>query len=266
MNVPFTILGRPKSIYSIYNKLKSKKIPFEEIYDLFAIRIILDVPQEKEKSYCWQVYSIVSDVYKPIPERLKDWITTAKSNGYESLHTTVIGPKGKYVEVQIRTQRMDEIAERGFAAHWKYKGITNQQDVYENWLDNIRELLDDGDKDALEFMTDFKSNLFHEEVYVYTPKGDMKVLPKGATALDFACSIHSDLGYHCTAIKINNKLVPMGYKLENGDQIQIIVNKNQRPTESWLKMVITSKAKTKIRASLKEDNKKKGEFGKEALE
>ncbi|MBL0295164.1 MAG: bifunctional (p)ppGpp synthetase/guanosine-3',5'-bis(diphosphate) 3'-pyrophosphohydrolase [Saprospiraceae bacterium] len=266
LNVPFTILGRPKSIYSIYNKLKSKKIPFEEIYDLFAIRIILDVPQKKEKSYCWQVYSIVSDVYKPIPERLKDWITTAKSNGYESLHTTVIGPKGKYVEVQIRTQRMDEIAERGFAAHWKYKGITNQQDVYENWLDNIRELLDDGDKDALEFMTDFKSNLFHEEVYVYTPKGDMKVLPKGATALDFAFSIHSDLGYHCTAIKINNKLVPMGYKLENGDQIQIIVNKNQRPTESWLKMVITSKAKTKIRASLKEDNKKKGEFGKEALE
>ena len=170
LNVPFTILGRPKSIYSIYNKLKSKKIPFEEIYDLFAIRIILDVPQKKEKSYCWQVYSIVSDVYKPIPERLKDWITTAKSNGYESLHTTVIGPKGKYVEVQIRTQRMDEIAERGFAAHWKYKGITNQQDVYENWLDNIRELLDDGDKDALEFMTDFKSNLFHEEVYVYTPK------------------------------------------------------------------------------------------------
>lgn len=189
------IYGRPKSIYSIWNKLNTKKVPFEEIYDLFAIRIVIDAPPEKEKLKCWQAYSIVTDVHTPLPERLKDWITMPKSNGYESLHTTVIGPGGRYVEVQIRTERMDEISERGYAAHWKYKGVNNQPDVYERWLDSVREVLDDPNSDAIEFMTDFKNNsLFQEEVYVYTPKGDMKMLPKGATALDFAFNIHTDIG------------------------------------------------------------------------
>ncbi|WP_373553552.1 bifunctional (p)ppGpp synthetase/guanosine-3',5'-bis(diphosphate) 3'-pyrophosphohydrolase [Haliscomenobacter sp.] len=261
------IFGRPKSIYSIWNKLNTKKVPFEEIYDLFAIRIVIDAPPEKEKLKCWQAYSIVTDVHTPLPERLKDWITMPKSNGYESLHTTVIGPGGRYVEVQIRTERMDEISERGYAAHWKYKGVNNQPDVYERWLDSVREVLDDPNSDAIEFMTDFKNNsLFQEEVYVYTPKGDMKMLPKGATALDFAFNIHTDIGYHCISIKVNNKLVPMGYKLVNGDQVQIFTSKNQKPSEDWLKMVATGKAKAKIRSVMKEERRRKGEIGKEALE
>jgi GTP pyrophosphokinase len=261
------VLGRPKSIYSIWNKLNTKKVPFEEIYDLFAIRIVVDAPPEKEKLKCWQAYSIVTDVHTPLPERLKDWITMPKSNGYESLHTTVIGPGGRYVEVQIRTERMNEISERGYAAHWKYKGVNNQPDVYERWLDSVREVLDDPNSDAIEFMTDFKNNsLFQEEVYVYTPKGDMKMLPKGATALDFAFNIHTDIGYHCISIKVNNKLVPMGYKLISGDQIQVFTSKNQKPTEDWLKMVATGKAKAKIRSVMKEERRRKGEIGKEALE
>ncbi|MEL6866727.1 MAG: RelA/SpoT family protein [Bacteroidota bacterium] len=266
INYSYRILGRPKSIYSIWNKIKTKKVPFEEIYDLFAIRIIVDCPIRKEKQICWQIYSIVTDVHKPIPERLKDWITTPKSNGYESLHTTVIGPKGRYVEVQIRSERMNEIAEQGFAAHWKYKGVSNQPDVYESWLDNVRDILDTPDSDAIEFLNDFKTNLFHEEVYVYTPKGDMKILPKGATALDFAFSIHTDIGYHSTAIKVNNKLVPMGYKLQNGDQIHVTTNKNQKPNEAWLKMVVTGRARSKIRSAMKEARRRQGELGKEALE
>jgi GTP diphosphokinase / guanosine-3',5'-bis(diphosphate) 3'-diphosphatase len=266
LQISYRIHGRPKSISSIYNKLKKKNVPFEEIYDLFAVRIIVDVPREREKPICWQVYSIVTDVHTPIPERLKDWITTPKSNGYESLHTTVIGPKGRYVEVQIRSERMDEIAERGFAAHWKYKEIKNQQDLYDAWLDNIRDLMEDVDKDALEFVTDFKSNLFSEEVFVYTPKGDMKILPKGATALDFAFSIHTDVGYHCTAIKVNNRLVPMGYELDNGDQVQVTTSKNQKPSEDWLKMVVTGRAKSKIKSALREDLRKLAEMGKEMLE
>lgn len=266
LEIHYRIIGRPKSISSIWNKIKTKKVAFEEIYDLFAIRIIINVPRNKEKSFCWQVYSIVTDVYRPIPERLKDWVTTPKSNGYESLHTSVIGPKGRFVEVQIRSERMDEIAERGFAAHWKYKGVSNQQDVYDNWLDSIRDILEDPDKDALDFLNDFKTNLFAEEVYVYTPKGEMRILPKGATALDFAFSIHSDIGYHCAAVKVNNKLEPMGYVIQNGDQVFITTKKNQKPNESWLKMVITGKAKSKIRSAIKEENKKKGEFGKEAIQ
>lgn len=266
LDIPYRIQGRIKSIYSIMNKIKTKNVPFEEIYDLFAIRVIIDVPVKQEKSACWQIYSYITDVYRPIPERLKDWVTTPKSNGYESLHTTVIGPEGRYVEVQIRSERMDEIAERGFAAHWKYKGVKQAgQDVYDNWLDSIREILDDPDRDALDFVSDFKTNLFKEEVYVYTPNGDMKILPKGATALDFAFHIHTDLGYHCSALKVNNKLVPMGHVLDNGDQVTITTNKNQKPNEDWLKMVVTSKAKSKIRSALKEEHKKKGEFGKEAL-
>lgn len=219
-----------------------------------------------EKSICWQIYSIVTDVHTPIPERLKDWVTTPKANGYESLHTTVIGPSGRYVEVQIRSSRMDEIAERGFAAHWKYKGISNQQKLYENWLDNIRDILESQHTDAIEFMSDFKTNLFNEEIYVYTPKGDVRILPKGATALDFAFSIHTDLGSRCTGIKVNNKLVPMGYRLEHGDQVQIITNSKQKPSEGWLKLVVTGKAKAKIRQSLKDERKQRADLGKEALE
>ncbi|MEP6794447.1 MAG: RelA/SpoT family protein [Saprospiraceae bacterium] len=262
----YRIVGRPKSISSIYNKLKKKQVPFEEIYDLFAIRIVLNVPTEKEKAACWLVYSILTETHTPIPERLKDWITTPKSNGYESLHTTVIGPKGRYVEIQIRTERMDEIAERGFAAHWKYKNVNTQQYIYENWLDNIRDMLDDTHKDALEFLSDFRTNLYAEELYVFTPKGDLKVMPKGATALDFAFAIHSDIGYHATAIKINNKMVPMGYKLQNGDQVEIITSRNQKPNEEWLRMAVTGKARAKIRMALKESKKDQSEEGMEKLE
>ncbi len=264
--IEYRILGRPKSIYSIYNKIKTKKVPFEEIYDLFAVRVIVSVLPKLEKQVCWQVYSMVTDFYKPIPERLKDWVTTPKANGYESLHTTVVGPQGRFVEVQIRTERMDEIAERGFAAHWKYKGVTSQKEnVYEQWLDTVRETLESQDGDAIEFVNDFKTSLYNEEVYVYTPKGDLIILPKGATALDFAFSIHSDVGYHCSAIKVNNKLVPMGYELQNGDQIWITTSKNQKPNKSWLKMTVTGKARGKIRAALREERKEQAEFGKEAL-
>ena len=266
LGAPFRVLGRCKAISSIYNKIKQNKVTFEEIFDIFAVRIIIDVPTDKEKSFCWQIYSIITDVYKPIPERLKDWVTTPKGNGYESLHTTVIGPKGKYVEVQIRTDRMDEIAEKGFAAHWKYKGVKKQENVYDNWLDNIREILDTKHANAMEFINDFKTNLFSEEVYVFTPKGDMRIVPKGATALDFAFEIHTDVGYHAAAIKVNNKLVPMGYKLNNGDQVHVMTNKNQKPNEDWLKMVVTGKARSKIRSAMKEERRKIGEFGKEALE
>jgi len=266
MGIDYRVLGRPKSIYSIYNKIKTKKVPFEEIYDLFAVRVIVSVLPKLEKQVCWQVYSMVTDFYKPIPERLKDWVTTPKANGYESLHTTVVGPQGQFVEVQIRTERMDEIAERGFAAHWKYKGVTSQKEnVYEQWLDTIRETLESQDGDAIEFVNDFKTSLYNEEVYVYTPKGDLIILPKGATALDFAFSIHSDVGYHASAIKVNNKLVPMGYELQNGDQIWITTSKNQKPNKSWLKMTVTGKARGKIRAALREERKEQGEFGKEAL-
>jgi len=265
LDVDYRVLGRPKAISSIYEKIKKKEVPFEEIYDLFAVRIIADVPKEQEKSICWQIYSIITDVFRPIPERLKDWITTPKSNGYESLHTTVIGPNGRYVEVQIRTERMDDIAERGFAAHWKYKGVKESKTVYDKWLDNIRALLDTQHSDALEFVNDFKSNLFNKEVFVFTPNGDMKILPEGATALDFAFEIHSDVGYHATAIKVNNKLVPMGHELENGDQIFVTTNKNQKPSEHWLKLTVTGKARSKIRSAMKEEKRQKGEIGMESL-
>jgi len=264
--ISFRTLGRSKAIHSIYNKIKTKQIPFEEIYDLFAVRIIVDVPLDDEKSVCWQVYSMITDVYQPIPERLKDWVTSPKGNGYESLHTTVIGPEGRYVEVQIRSERMDEIAERGFAAHWKYKGVNDNHSVYDTWLENVRDILDTQHADALEFMSDFKTNLFNEEVYVFTPNGDMKILPKGATALDFAFEIHTDIGYRAVAIKVNNKLVPMGQTLENGDQISVTTNKNQKPNEEWLKMAVTGKARSKIRSSMKEEKRKQGELSKERID
>lgn len=266
LNIKYRIFGRPKSIYSIMNKIKQKHVAFEEIYDLFAVRIVVDVPIVKEKSICWQVYSIITDVYKPIPERLKDWVTTPKSNGYESLHTSVIGPGGQFVEVQIRSERMDEIAERGFAAHWKYKGVINDNNVYDNWLDNIRSLLETQHTDALEFIDDFKTNLFNEEVYVFTPTGDMRILPKGATALDFAFEIHTDVGYRAIAIKVNNKMVPMGHVLENGDKVSVTTSKNQKPTKEWLKLVVTGKARSKIRSAMKEERKIQADLGKESLE
>ncbi len=266
IGVPYRCFGRAKSVSSIYNKIKTKHTPFEEIYDIFAVRIVVDVERRREKTLCWMVYSIVTDIYKPIPERLKDWVTVPKSNAYESLHTTVIGPGGRFVEVQIRSERMDEIAERGFAAHWKYKGINNQPDVYEKWLDQVRELLENPNSDALEFISDFKNNLYSEEIYVVTPRGDMINLPKGATALDFAFHIHTDIGYHCKSVKVNNRIVPMGYKLNMGDQLEVITDRNQKPNESWLRIVVTGKARSKIRSAMKEERRKKGELGREALE
>jgi GTP diphosphokinase / guanosine-3',5'-bis(diphosphate) 3'-diphosphatase len=268
LGIKYRISGRPKSIYSIWNKIKQKHCAFEEIYDLFAIRIILDVPLLQEKGACWNVYSIITSVHTPLPERLKDWITIPKSNGYESLHTTVIGQDGRYVEVQVRTERMDEVAERGYAAHWKYKGVRKQKDVFESWFDNVREMVGKAATDnTVDFIQDFKTtNLFAEEVYVYTPKGDLKMLPKGATALDFAFNIHSDVGYHCQAVKVNNRLVPMGTKLQTGDQVTVVTNKNQRPNEAWLKWVVTGKARDKIRSALREDERNQSVFGKEALQ
>ncbi len=266
LNIPFEIIGRPKSIYSIHNKIKGKEVAFEEIYDLFAIRIIIDVPVEKEKSECWQIYSVVTDFYSPIPERLKDWVTTPKSNGYESLHTTVIGPYGKFVEIQIRSNRMNEIAERGFAAHWKYKGVKDNDDnVYEKWLETVRDTIESSDHNALEFLSDFKSHLFSEEVHVFTPKGDMKILPLGATALDFAFSIHSEVGITCATIKVNSKLVPFSYLLKNGDQVSVTTSKKRKPNKDWLSFVVTGKAKSKIRAALREERGLQASFGKEAL-
>jgi GTP diphosphokinase / guanosine-3',5'-bis(diphosphate) 3'-diphosphatase len=265
--IRYRISGRPKSIYSIWNKMKQKNCKFEDIYDLFAVRIIIDVPIDRERADCWAAYSIVTSVHTPMPERLKDWVTIPKSNGYESLHTTVIGPEGRFVEVQIRSERMDEIAERGYAAHWKYKNIRKQEDVFERWFDQVRKSLEDaGDGNTVDFVNDFKTtNLFAEEVYVYTPKGDMKILPKGATALDFAFYIHSDIGVHCQAVKINNRLVPLGYKLQHGDQINVETNKKRHPSDDWLKWVVTGKAREKIRQSLREEARKVAEFGKEAL-
>ncbi len=266
LDVPFEIIGRPKSIFSIHNKMLGKEVEFEEIYDLFAIRIIIDVPISLEKSLCWQVYSIITDFYSPIPERLKDWVTTPKSNGYESLHTTVIGPYGRFVEVQIRTKRMNEIAERGFAAHWKYKGVKDNDDnVYEKWLETVRDTIESSDHNALEFLSDFKSHLFSEEVHVFTPKGDMKVLPLGATALDFAFSIHSEVGITCSTIKVNSKLVPFSYLLKNADQVSVTTSKKRKPNKDWLNFVVTGKAKSRIRAALREEKKTQASFGKEAL-
>ncbi len=264
----FDIFGRPKSIYSIWNKLKKNNVSFEEIYDLFAIRIVIDTPSELEKAACWQVYSVVTDHYKPNPDRLKDWISTPKSNGYESLHTTVMSASGQWVEVQIRTKRMDDIAEKGYAAHWKYKesSLSNAETGLEIWLTKVRDMLKSYDASAIEFVNDFRSNLFTDEVFVFTPKGDLKTLPNGSTALDFAFDIHSQIGMHCLGVKVNQKLVPLSYKLKNGDQVEIITSSKQHPSEDWLKFVSTSKAKSKIKDSLKEEVKNVASDGKEILE
>jgi len=267
----YTIKGRPKSIHSIYNKIKKQKVTFEEIYDLFAIRVILDTELEDEKSACWKVYSIVTDFYKPNPDRLRDWVSTPKSNGYESLHVTVMSKTGQWVEVQIRSERMDAIAEKGFAAHWKYKEAHKDQNHdretgIEAWISKVREMIESQDGSAIEFVNDFRNNLFSEEVYVFTPKGDLKILPAGSTALDFAFDIHTKVGASCIGAKINSKLVPISYKLHNGDQIEILTSSKQKPSEDWLKLVITSKAVAKIKDSLKEQKKLVAVDGREIVE
>jgi guanosine-3',5'-bis(diphosphate) 3'-pyrophosphohydrolase len=259
------VVGRPKSIHSIWNKMKKKSIPFEEVYDLFAIRIILDSLPENEKSESWKAYSIVTDLYRPNPDRLRDWISSPKANGYESLHTTVMGPKGQWVEVQIRTQRMNEIAEKGFAAHWKYKESSSDSGL-DQWVQKVRELLSNPESNALDFLDEFKMNLFSDEIFIFTPKGDLIQLPIEATALDFAFEIHSDVGAKCIGAKVNHKLVPLSYKLQNGDQVEVITSAKQTPKEDWLNFVVTAKAKAKIKSSLKEEKRKIAEDGKEILE
>lgn len=256
LDFKFTIKGRPKSVYSIYSKMKKQGIPFEEVYDLFAVRIILGSELENEKADCWQVYSIVTDFYRPNPDRLRDWISTPRSNGYESLHTTVMSNTGQWVEVQIRTARMDEIAERGYAAHWKYKEKESSRGTgLDDWITQVRGLLESNDGSAIEFMDDFRGNLFHDEVFVFTPKGDLKVLPFGSTALDFAFEIHTEIGAKCIGAKVNQRLVPISHKLKNGDQVEILTSNKQKPTEDWLNNVMTSRAKAKIKDALREEKK-----------
>ncbi|MCX8492256.1 MAG: RelA/SpoT family protein [Cyclobacteriaceae bacterium] len=266
LGVNYEIKSRPKSVFSIYNKMRKQNIPFEEVYDLFAIRVIIDTPVDQEKSYCWQVYSVVTDYYTPNPDRLRDWISTPKGNGYESLHTTVMAKNGQWVEVQIRTLRMDEIAEKGYAAHWKYKdNAAKYESNLEKWLVRVRETLEKQDLTALEFVDDFRGNLFSEEVFVFTPKGELKTLPTGATALDFAFDIHTDIGAKCLGAKVNQKLVPINHVLKNGDQIEILTSAKQKPNEDWLRFVISPKAKSKIKELLKEDKRKVSDEGKEIL-
>jgi guanosine-3',5'-bis(diphosphate) 3'-pyrophosphohydrolase len=261
----FEIYGRPKSIHSIYNKMRTKHVSFEEVYDLFAIRIILDSPKAREKEDCWKAYSIITNSYQPSPERLRDWLSVPKSNGYEALHTTVMGPGGRWVEVQIRTKRMNEIAEKGLAAHWKYKEGANSESKLDAWLKHIGEVLNNPDTDTLDFVQDFKLDLFTEEIYVYTPKGDMRVLPKGATALDLAFDIHSELGARCIGAKVNYKLTPISQELKSGDQVEIITSSKQKPSEDWLNFVVTAKAKSRVKYYLKEEKRKIAEDGKEIL-
>ena len=260
----YDMKGRVKSISSINNKLIKQQIDFESIYDIFAIRVILDSPLEMEKAECWQVYSLITDMYTPNPKRLKDWLSIPKSNGYESLHTTVMGPESRWVEVQVRTKRMDDIAERGLAAHWKYKGIKSQSRV-DDWLTNLREVLENKTLDTSEKMEDFKLDLYDEEIYVFTPKGDLYKLPKGATVLDFAFSIHTKVGSTCVSGKVNNRNVSIKHQLKNGDQIEIVTSPNQSPKRDWLKFVHSTKAKNKIRQSLKEEANKQVEIAKELL-
>ena len=259
----FHIKGRTKSIHSIWQKMKKQKCPFEGVYDLFAIRIIIDTPLEKEKMHCWQTFAIITSMYQPNPKRLRDWISVPKSNGYESLHITVLGPEQKWVEVQIRTERMDEVAERGVAAHWRYKGVKGDAGMDE-WLTNIRTMLETSD--GLEAMDQFKMDLYEDEVFVFTPKGDLFKFPKGATVLDFAYHIHSNIGNQCTGARINGKVVTFRQQLQSGDQVEIMTSNNQKPKQDWLNIVKTSRAKSKIRLALKETQIKEGLFAKEMLE
>lgn len=261
----FDIKGRTKSIHSINNKLKKQNIPFEDIYDLFAIRIILDTPYEKERSDCWQVYSIITDMYQPNPKRMKDWISIPKTNGYESLHITVMGPQNKWVEVQIRTRRMDEIAERGLAAHWKYKGGKAESGLDE-FLNTVRAALETKENNPLDLMQDFKMDLYKDEIYVFTPTGELIKLAKGATVLDFAFAIHTKLGCKCVSAKVNEKNVPIKYTLNNGDTVSIVTAPTQTPKRDWLNIVVTSKARVKIKQALREETAKAVDFAKEMLQ
>ncbi len=259
----FHIKGRTKSIHSIWQKMKKQHCPFEGVYDLFAIRIIIDTPIEKEKIACWQAFALVTSMYQPNPKRLRDWLSVPKSNGYESLHITVLGPEQKWVEVQIRTERMDEVAERGVAAHWRYKGVKSESGLDE-WLTNIRSMLETSD--GLEAMDQFKMDLYEEEVFVFTPKGDLFKFPKGATVLDFAYHIHSKVGNTCVGARINNKVVNIRQELQSGDQVEIMTSNSQKPKQDWLSIVKTSRAKSKIRLALKETQVKEALFAKEMLE
>ena len=261
----FDIKGRTKSIHSINNKLKKQKIEFEGIYDLFAIRVVLDTPLKKERSECWQVYSIITDMYQPNPNRMKDWISIPKTNGYESLHITVMGPQNKWVEVQIRTRRMDEIAERGLAAHWKYKGVKAESGLDE-FLNTVRAALEEKENNPLDLMQDFKMDLYKDEIYVFTPTGELIKLAKGATVLDFAFAIHSKLGCKCVSAKVNEKNVPIKYVLNNGDTVSVVTSPAQTPKRDWLNIVVTSKARVKIKQALREETAKAVDFAKEMLQ
>lgn len=262
----YTIKGRPKSIYSIRRKMKIQNVTFDEVYDKFALRIVYKGSPSEEKFLAWKIYSIVTDHFRPSPSRLRDWISASKSTGYEALHITVMGPKGRWVEVQIRSERMDEIAEKGYAAHYKYKQGTKEENSLDLWVNLLREALENQESNAVDFVEDFKLNLYSKEIYVFTPKGEIRSLPKDATALDFAFSIHTDIGLRTRGTRVNGKLVPLNYKLKSGDQVEIITSLNQKPTAHWLDYVTTSRAKNKIRNVLNEDIKKIAEQGKEVLE
>lgn len=260
----FHMKGRTKSIHSIWQKMNKQKCPFEGVYDLFAIRIILDSPLEREKQDCWQVFSIITDMYQPNPKRMRDWLSIPKSNGYESLHITVLGPEGKWVEVQIRTERMDEVAERGLAAHWRYKGVKGGEAAVESWLQSIRGALESGDD--LQLMDQFKMDLYEDEVFVFTPHGDLFKLPQGATVLDFAYAIHTKIGNKCTGGRIGGRMVTLRHVLQSGEQVEIMTHANQKPKQDWLNVVKTGRARSKIRQALKEMSAKEAAFAKEELE
>jgi GTP pyrophosphokinase len=261
----YKIKARTKSVASILHKMQKKQVEFEEVYDIFAIRIIIDSEGKNEKADCWRVYSVVTDKYMPNPRRLRDWISVPKSNGYESLQTTVMGPDKRWAEVQIRTTRMDEIAEKGFAAHWKYKGGKGDNSL-EKWLTDLRDILEGTEGDSFDLIDNFKTDLFRKEVYVFTPNGELKQLPAGATVLDFAYSIHTGIGDKCIGGKVNHKNVPLKYVLNNGEHVEILTSNNQRPKSDWLSFIVTSKARNKIRQFLKEEHYKDAEIGKETLE
>ena len=263
--VEYAIKGRPKSIYSIRRKMKTQGVSFDEVYDKFALRIVYKSNPHDEKFLAWKIYSIVTDHYRPSPSRLRDWISSPKSTGYEALHITVMGPKGRWVEIQVRSERMDEIAEKGYAAHYKYKNGATEESGLDVWLNLLREALENAETNAVDFVEDFKMNLYSKEIFVFTPKGDIKSLPKGATSLDFAFGIHSEIGIRTRGTRVNGKLVPLNYELKSGDQIEVITSPNQKPTSHWLDYVTTARAKTKIKNVLNEDTKKIGEEGKELL-
>ncbi len=263
--IEYIIKGRPKSIYSIRRKMKAQNVSFDEVYDKFALRIVYKSNPHDEKFLAWKIYSIVTDHYRPSPSRLRDWISSPKSTGYEALHITVMGPKGRWVEVQVRSERMDEIAEKGYAAHYKYKNGATEESGLDVWLNLLKEALENSETNAVDFVEDFKMNLYSKEIFVFTPKGEIKSLPKGATSLDFAFSIHSEIGIRTRGTRVNGKLVPLNFELKSGDQIEVITSQHQKPTVNWLDYVTTSRAKTKIKNVLNENTKKIGEEGKELL-